>query len=126
MHDSRDEFYFPNKGHYHSSSVSVSTPVGDLTYYQLDVQQKFYLPVTERSSLSLTGTLGYGKGYGNLDGYGLPFFRRYYAGGIQTVRGYEAYSLGNRYDFATDGSSRALGGFLGSGLGGAQLPSLVY
>jgi outer membrane protein insertion porin family len=110
VHDSRDEFYFPNKGHYHSSSVSVSTPVGDLTYYQLDVQQKFYLPVTERSSLSLTGTLGYGKGYGNLDGYGLPFFRRYYAGGIQTVRGYEAYSLGQRYDFATDGSSRALGG----------------
>ncbi|OYY24611.1 MAG: outer membrane protein assembly factor BamA [Thiotrichales bacterium 35-46-9] len=110
VHDSRDEFYFPNKGHYHSSSVSVSTPVGDLTYYQLDVQQKFYLPVTERSSLSLTGTLGYGKGYGNLDGYGLPFFRRYYAGGIQTVRGYEAFSLGNRYDFATDGSSRALGG----------------
>lgn len=110
VHDSRDEFYFPNKGHYHSSSVSVSTPVGDLTYYQLDVQQKFYLPVTERSSLSLTGTLGYGKGYGNLDGYGLPFFRRYYAGGIQTVRGYEAYSLGQRYDYNTEGSRRALGG----------------
>ncbi len=110
VHDSRDEFYFPNKGHYHSSSLSVSTPVGDLTYYQLDMQQKFYLPVTERSSLSLTGTLGYGKGYGNLDGYGLPFFRRYYAGGIQTVRGYEAYSLGQRYDYNTEGSSRALGG----------------
>lgn len=110
VHDSRDEFYFPNKGHYHSSSLSVSTPVGDLTYYQLDVQQKLYLPVTERSSLSLTGTLGYGKGYGNLDGYGLPFFRRYYAGGIQTVRGYEAYSLGDRYNYDTEGSSRALGG----------------
>ncbi len=110
VHDSRDEFYFPNKGHYHSSSLSVSTPVGDLTYYQLDVQQKLYLPVTQRSSLSLTGTLGYGKGYGNLDGYGLPFFRRYYAGGIQTVRGYEAYSLGQRYDYNTEGSSRALGG----------------
>jgi outer membrane protein insertion porin family len=110
VHDSRDEFYFPNKGHYHSSSLSVSTPVGDLTYYQLDMQQKFYLPVTERSSLSLTGTLGYGKGYCYLDGYGLPFFRRYYAGGIQTVRGYEAYSLGQRYDYNTEGSSRALGG----------------
>ena len=110
VHDSRDEFYFPSKGHYHSSGLSVSTPVGDLTYYQLDIQQKLYLPVTERSSLSLTGTLGYGKGYGNLDGYGLPFFRRYYAGGIQTVRGYESFSLGNRYVFSTDGSSRALGG----------------
>lgn len=110
VHDSRDEFYFPNKGHYHSSSLSVSTPVGDLTYYQLDVQQKYYLPVTERSSLSLTGTLGYGKGYGNLDSYGLPFFRRYYAGGIQTVRGYEAYSLGQLYNYDIDRTSRALGG----------------
>ncbi len=110
VHDTRDEFYFPNKGMYHSSGLSVSTPVGDLTYYQLDIQQKFYLPVTEKTSLSLTGTLGYGKGYGNLDGYGLPFFRRYYAGGIQTVRGYESYSLGSKYNFATDGSQRATGG----------------
>ena len=110
VHDTRDEFYFPNKGMYHSSGLSVSTPAGDLTYYQLDVQQKFYVPVTERTTISLTGTLGYGKGYGNLDGYGLPFFRRYYAGGIQTVRGYESYSLGNKYTLATDGSQRATGG----------------
>lgn len=110
VHDTRDEFYFPNKGTYHSSSLSVSTPMGDLTYYQLDMQQKLYMPITERSNISLTGTIGYGKGYGNLDGYGLPFFRRYYAGGIQTVRGYESYSLGNSYVLATDGSSRATGG----------------
>lgn len=84
--------------------------MGDLTYYQLDMQQKLYMPITERSNISLTGTIGYGKGYGNLDGYGLPFFRRYYAGGIQTVRGYESYSLGNSYVLATDGSSRATGG----------------
>jgi outer membrane protein insertion porin family len=110
VHDARDEFYFPNKGMYHSSGLSVSTPAGDLTYYQLDMQQKFYIPVTERTTISLTGTLGYGKGYGNLDGYGLPFFRRYYAGGIQTVRGYESYSLGNKYNLSTDGSQRATGG----------------
>ncbi len=110
VHDTRDEFYFPNKGVYHSSGLSVSTPAGDLTYYQLDVQQKFYIPITDKTTLSLTGTLGYGKGYGNLDGYGLPFFRRYYAGGIQTVRGYESYSLGNKYTLATDGSQRATGG----------------
>ncbi len=110
VHDSRDEFYFPNKGFYHSSGLSVSTPVGDLTYYQLDVQQKVYLPLTEKTNLSWVGTVGYGKGYGNLSGYGLPFFRRYYAGGIQTVRGYEAYSLGEHYTLSRDGSMRALGG----------------
>jgi outer membrane protein insertion porin family len=110
VHDSRDEFYFPNKGFYHSSGVSMSTPVGDLTYYQLDVQQKVYLPLTEKSNISWVGTLGYGKGYGDLDGYGLPFFRRYYAGGIQTVRGYETYSLGQRYNYDVDKTYRALGG----------------
>lgn len=110
VHDTRDEFYFPNSGTYHSSTLSVATPIGNLTYYQLDIQQKLYLPITDRTSLSLTGTLGYGKGYGDLDGYGLPFFRRYYAGGIQTVRGYEAYSLGSRYNYDIDRTSRALGG----------------
>lgn len=110
VHDSRDEFYFPNKGFYHSSGLSVATPVGDLTYYQLDIQQKVYVPLTEKANISWVGTLGYGKGYGDLDGYGLPFFRRYYAGGIQTVRGYEAYSLGQRYDYDIDKTYRALGG----------------
>jgi outer membrane protein insertion porin family len=110
VHDTRDEYYFPNKGSYHSSGLSVSTPVGDLTYYQLDIQQKLYLPITEKSSLSWTGTLGYGQGYGNLSGLGLPFFRRYYAGGIQTVRGFTSYSLGDHYNLATDGSNRAIGG----------------
>ncbi len=110
VHDTRDEFYFPNKGVYHSSGLSVSTPAGDLTYYQLDMQQKFYIPVTDRTTVSLTGTLGYGKGYGNLEGYGLPFFRRYYAGGIQTVRGFESYSLGSKYSLSIDGSQRATGG----------------
>lgn len=110
VHDSRDEFYFPNNGHYHSASLSLSTPLGDLTYYQLDVQHKYYHPITEKTSLSLTGTLGYGDGYGDLSGLGMPFFRRYYAGGIQTVRGYYSYGLGSHYNVNTDGSSRALGG----------------
>jgi outer membrane protein insertion porin family len=110
VHDTRDEFYFPHSGTYHSSGLSVSTPVGDLTYYQLDIQQKVYLPLTEKMNVSWVGTVGYGKGYGDLQDYGLPFFRRYYAGGIQTVRGYESYSLGQRYDLQRDGSSRSLGG----------------
>ena len=38
--------------------------------------------------------VAYGDGYGKTDG--LPFFERYFAGGIRTVRGFESNSLGPR------------------------------
>lgn len=110
VHDSRDEFYFPTSGHYHSSGVSLSTPAGDLTYYQVDLQHRYYIPMGNTTSLSLSAELGYGDGYDKLNGLGLPFFRRYYAGGIKTVRGYETYSLGGRYNYDIDKTSRAIGG----------------
>jgi outer membrane protein insertion porin family len=41
------------------------------------------------------GEVGYGDGYGNTDG--VPFFENFYAGGLRSVRGYKANTLGPRY-----------------------------
>ena len=41
----------------------------------------------------LRADIGYGDGY---DGKPLPFFKAFYAGGVGSVRGYEAGSLGPR------------------------------
>jgi len=53
----------------------------------------------------LTGNVGYGGGYG---GYKrLPFFKNFYMGGMSSVRGYEANSIGPR-----DSNDDSVGGNL--------------
>ncbi len=47
--------------------------------------------------------LGYGNALNGIRDY--PFFRNYYAGGIDTVRGYQGYTLGPR-----DSKGKAFGG----------------
>jgi outer membrane protein insertion porin family len=45
---------------------------------------------------SLGTTIGYGIGDAGVDGDELPLFERYFPGGINSIRGYEARSLGPR------------------------------
>ncbi|MCK5002044.1 MAG: BamA/TamA family outer membrane protein, partial [Gammaproteobacteria bacterium] len=54
--------------------------------------------------------LAYGNGYGDLDN--LPFYERYFAGGLRTVRGYDSNSLGPRdnYGDPTGGNMRVTAG----------------
>ena len=43
--------------------------------------------------------LGYGEAYGDTGGF--PFYEHFYAGGLNSVRGYERWSLGPRSTPAT-------------------------
>ena len=68
-------------------------PFGDLSYYKLQYVNQSFWPVYGDFVLMLRGDIGYGDGYG---GKPLPFFKAFYAGGVGSVRGYEAGSLGPR------------------------------
>jgi outer membrane protein insertion porin family len=70
--------------------------------------------VTDRLVLSTSLRLGYGAGYGEDED--LPFYRRYYAGGIRSVRGFSGNSLGPRYtaDEAADQDPKG-GDFVSTG-----------
>ena len=94
--DSRNRTVFAERGTLQSVSLDAALPGSDYEYYKLAYRFENYLPLTDDLVLSTSARLGYGAGYG--DEEELPFYRRYFAGGIRSVRGYSANSLGPRYE----------------------------
>ncbi|MCK4608018.1 MAG: outer membrane protein assembly factor BamA, partial [Gammaproteobacteria bacterium] len=89
-----DRAIFPRKGFTQSIDGELGLPImkRSLEYYKLDYDATFYQPMSKYFVLDLHGYLGYGNGYGKM--HELPFFENYFAGGIGSVRGYDADSLG--------------------------------
>jgi outer membrane protein insertion porin family len=91
MHNSIDSYLFPNKGLVHSLSGQVSVPVTDMRLYRVDYSISYYKPVYKPLVLNLMLQAGYQNKYGDKP---FPFFKNYYLGGPETVRGYAERSLG--------------------------------
>lgn len=94
IHDTRDRFLFPTEGVRHSIALEVGLPGSDLEYYKLRYRGSSYFPVSENVTFAVKGGIQTGDGFGGTSE--LPFFERFYAGGISTVRGFENNSLGPR------------------------------
>ena len=110
-HDTRNRTVFATEGTQHSVGMNMTLPGSDLEYYKLSYITNTYFRVTTATTLLLRSNLAYGDGYGQDDS--LPFYERYFAGGIRTVRGYESNSLGPRdpdSGFAIGGNMRVTGG----------------
>lgn len=106
-YDSRNRAIFPESGMYHSLNLEVAMPLGRNSfyeYYKLTTRHKFYRPLFGPVTLMLGGQVGYGDSYD--DTQGLPFWENYYAGGINSVRGFRTSSLGPQDEDSED----ALGG----------------
>jgi outer membrane protein insertion porin family len=101
--DGRDSVLFTTKGVYRRASLEMSLPGSTSTYARMTYQHQHFFPLDRKLTLALNGEFGFAKSYGNKE---LPFFKNFYAGGIGSVRGFEASSLGPR-DPAT---GEALGG----------------
>lgn len=89
--DNRNSFFFPTAGTYQRAGFEVALPGMDLTYYRANYQLQHFFPLSKRFTLMLNGELGIANGLG---GKNLPFFKNYYAGGVNSVRAYKASSLG--------------------------------
>ena len=89
--DGKDSFFFPTKGTFQKAALELAVPGGDLTYYRASYQLQHFIPLNSKFTLMLNGEYGQANGYGGKD---LPFFKNYYAGGVNSVRGYKASSLG--------------------------------
>lgn len=93
-HDTRNRTVFATRGNSQSVSMQLALPGSDLEFYKLSYVTKFYMGLTNSLTLLLRSNLAYGDGYADADE--LPFYERYFAGGLRTVRGYESNSLGPR------------------------------
>jgi len=89
--DGRDSLIYPTKGTLHRVGTDLGLPGGDLHYYKLTYQFQRYFPLTRDYTLFINGEVGYGDGYG---GNPFPFFRNFYAGGVNSVRGFKSYTIG--------------------------------
>jgi len=103
-HDTRNRTIFATTGNSQSVSLDFTLPNSDVEYYKITYQNKFYFPINRSVTTLVRTDIAYGDGYGDNKSY--PFFQRFYAGGLRTVRGFDSNSLGPR-DVVTD---RPIGG----------------
>jgi outer membrane protein insertion porin family len=64
---------------------------GSMRYYRTNLQYQQFFPYGRDYTFMINGELGFADGMG---GKVLPFYKYYYAGGVGSVRGYKAGSLG--------------------------------
>lgn len=93
--DSRDRAIFPTSGSLNQITAEIALPGSTAEFYKLNYRSVIYFPLGRWLTWTVGGEVGYGDGYGNTDG--LPFFENLYAGGLRSVRGYKANTLGPRY-----------------------------
>jgi len=103
--DSRNSRLFPDRGSLSRVAVEVAVPGLDLSFYKLTARHQQFFPLFDKITLMANGEIGYGDGIGDTDE--LPLIDNFFAGGIRSVRGYEANTLGPR-----DSLGEPLGGDL--------------
>jgi outer membrane protein insertion porin family len=103
--DSRDSAVFPTKGLMLKTSAEVGVPPSDINYYKLNFQSQYFysLPTKKPYTFMWNIELGYGGVYAGSEDY--PFYKNFYAGGVNSVRGYKSGSLG-----PMDNTGNSMGG----------------
>lgn len=93
-HNGLNRAIFPSDGFYQSLGTDFYLPIDpdSIGYYTTKYQNKWYLPLGKKFILYTRSETAYGDGL--IMGNDLPFYSNFYAGGMSTVQGYEANTLG--------------------------------
>lgn len=114
--DRRDSAIWTTAGTTHRLFGEISAPLAELQYYKVSYDQKWFFPLSRLFTLMLDGEIGIGDGY---SGEPLPFFKNFFAGGFNSVRGYNINSLGPR-DPALDVNGNPIPGRRGTVIGASK------
>lgn len=95
-HDSRNRTIFADEGALHRVWSSIVLPGGDIEFAKMGYSFEGHAALTDDLVFSPSFRVDWGSGYdGDED---LPFFERFFAGGIRSVRGYAGGTLGPKFD----------------------------
>lgn len=106
-HDTRDNIVFPNSGVLQRLSAEFALPGFDLEFYKIDYRHAWYEKLSENFTLMLNGELGYADNYGSQP---FPFFKNYFLGGVNNLRGYDNGTVGPKDLDPISGRLFAVGG----------------
>ena len=123
-HDTRNDYFMPTRGTYQRLGAEIALPGSTVEFYKLTYSFSKYWPIMPSLVLNTRLDLGYGDSYGKsyerdicgtvtsssytaaacdgsnlirrVEATGLPFFENFYAGGTNSVRGFEDNTLGPR------------------------------
>ena len=94
VYDTRNRTIFAEKGQKHTVLLESVLPDSDIEFYKLGYDYELYHALSKKLVLSFRTDIDYGDGYDGQDE--LPFYEKYFAGGVRSLRGYEGFSLGPR------------------------------
>ncbi|MEM9100792.1 MAG: outer membrane protein assembly factor BamA [Pseudomonadota bacterium] len=94
--DSLNRGIFPDRGTRQTFSGNVTIPGSEFEYYKLDYDFVHYVPITRGWTVLFRTQLSFGDGYGSDEGVGLPYFENFFAGGSESLRGFESNTVGPR------------------------------
>jgi len=89
-HDTRNRRIFAETGALNTIKLELFS--GDLDYYKIRYNHKSAIPITDNVTYAFNSRIGYGDSFNETSD--LPFFEKFLAGGVRSVRGYERNSLG--------------------------------
>jgi len=103
--DSRDKAIFPTQGGLHTLFLDAYLPLTSksISFYTFNYHAKWYKPLNDQFIFTTRADFGYGNSFHGASNF--PFFKNFYAGGIDSVRGYQGYYLG-----PLDSNGKSFGG----------------
>jgi outer membrane protein insertion porin family len=94
LYDSRNRGLFADRGQRHTLGLVVTPPGSKARYAIATYDYTGYLPLWRRWTMAFGAQLAYGEALGGTTA--LPPYKRFYAGGPDTVRGFVESTLGPR------------------------------
>jgi outer membrane protein insertion porin family len=95
--DSRNRAIFADRGARHRLNLSYTLPFSDVEFYTVNYDYLQFLPINKWFTLLFNADIGYGFDIG--DTTAIPPYRRFFAGGPESVRGFQESRLGPKDSF---------------------------